>query len=171
MHTTTRRPSPQVIPAFVSDVFGSKISAATHGVMIGVWAMAAVIGIPSFTSYTSSDFRVSSGGAKITNPSAYISNVHWLCALPAAGFFAALFINVRAEDRALRVAKCDWRVRVFSVVLRVNLAEGGFTVLGPAAQTAEFAALVAARKAAAADAAVVAAAAETDELEDVAVTV
>jgi hypothetical protein len=129
-----------VIPAFVSDLFGAKISAATHGIMIGVWASAAVIGVPCFTSYTSSDYHFS-GSTKITNPSAYIHNVHWLCALPCVGFFACLFLNVRADDRAVRQHKRDWRVRVFGAVLRINWAEGGVRLLGAAAQAAEFAAL------------------------------
>jgi MFS family permease len=116
-----------VIPAFVSDLFGPQISAATHGVMIGVWAAAAIIGIPCFTTYTSTDYRLS-GATKITNPSAYVSNVLWLCALPTAGFFAALFINVKKEDRELRVAKGDVRVRVFDLVVRFNAAEGGEVV-------------------------------------------
>jgi MFS family permease len=128
-----------VIPAFVSDVFGPKISAATHGVMIGVWASAAVIGIPCFTSYTSTDYHLS-GSTKITNPSAYMHNTLWLCALPTVGFVAAACINVKAEDRAVRVAKRDVRVRVGAYVVRVNLAEGGVAVLGPQAQADEYAA-------------------------------
>ena len=133
-----------VIPAFVSDLFGPRISAATHGVMIGVWAAAAVIGIPCFTAYTAADYRLV-GAAKVPNPSAYVANARWLCALPAAGCVAALFINVRAEDRELRAAKGDVRLRVFGAVVRFNAAEGGVAVLGPAAQAAEYAALLAAR--------------------------
>ncbi len=140
-----------VIPAFVSDLFGSKISAATHGIMIAVWAAAAIIGIPVFTTFTSTDFRLV-GTTKVTNPSAYIHNAHWLCALPAAGFIAALFIHVRPRDRELRAAKGDVRARVFGLIVRFSAAEGGVAVFGPAAQAAEYAAFAAARgKAAAAE--------------------
>ena len=130
-----------VIPAFMSDLFGPKISAATHGVMIGVWASAAIIGIPCFTTYTSTDYYLS-GTTKITNSTAYIHNTYWLCALPTAGFFALLFLNVVPEDRELRQAKLDWRMRIFSYILRINFAEGGFTFMNKEAQAEEYAALI-----------------------------
>jgi hypothetical protein len=112
--------------------------------MIGVWACAAVIGIPCFTLYTARDTRLTASGDRVTNPSAYISNAYWLAALPAAGFFACLLLNVRREDRALRQAKGDFRVRVFALVLRINFAEG-VRLMGPRAQAEEYAACEAAQ--------------------------
>ena len=122
----------------MSDLFGPKISAATHGVMIAVWAAAAIIGIPCFTSYTSTDTRATAAGARVTNPSAYVSNARWLAALPAAGFFACLLLNVNPRDRALRRAKGGWRARVGGLVVWVSWA-GGVRLLGARAQAEEYA--------------------------------
>jgi MFS family permease len=132
-----------VIPAMCSDLFGARISAATHGVMIGAWAAAAIVGIPCFTTYTSTDYRLV-GGSKVTNPTAYISNAHWLCALPSAGFLACLFLCVNPVDRALQHSKGDWRVRLHTHVLRLSLAEG-VRLLSPMQVAAEHAALLAAQ--------------------------
>lgn len=86
----------------MSDLFGAKISAATHGVMIAVWSAAGIIGIPIFGSFTAKYYHLNTKGAKIPDAGAYIDNAYWLCGLPALSFVALLFMNVRVRDRRLR---------------------------------------------------------------------
>jgi len=87
-----------VIPALCSDLFGSHISAATHGVMIGVWACAAIVGIPVFSSVNAQFSVVSTTGVKVPLPEAYIRNSQWLCALPALAFLACFFLKTSIDD-------------------------------------------------------------------------
>ena len=89
------------LPFQVSDLFGPKISAATHGVMIAVWSAAGIIGIPVFGSFTGRYWHYVKG-VKTPEPVAYIYNTWWLCGLPALSFVALLFMNVRVRDRRLR---------------------------------------------------------------------
>jgi len=97
-----------VIPAFLSDMFGSRISSATHGAMILVWSMMVVIAVPIFTAVTrvySDPVKLPSGAIiAVPNQTAYSVNATWLAVLPAMSFCATLFLNVRAEDRRLRRA-------------------------------------------------------------------
>lgn len=116
-----------VIPATVSDLFGPKISAATHGVMIAVWASATIIGVPVFTSYTSS-YTVP--GTTRPAPMAYIMNTYWLCAMPTISFLCLLFMNVRPRDREMRRKTGSLRVRLCSHIISIGL-------MGPDAQDAE----------------------------------
>lgn len=120
-----------VIPALCSDLFGSHISAATHGIMIGVWASAAVVGIPIFTSTTAHFSTLNDAGVRIPTPQAYIVNSQWLCVLPVLGFIFALFLNVHPEDRAARAHKGGLRARLGGWALCITV-EGGIRLLGKA---------------------------------------
>jgi MFS family permease len=96
-----------VLPAFLSDLLGPKISAATHGTMIGVWALSVVAGVPVFTAVTShysAAVPASPGAAtvRVPTPEAYVVNAYWLSVFPALSFLVALWLNVRREDRVLR---------------------------------------------------------------------
>jgi MFS family permease len=97
-----------VIPAFLSDMFGPRISSATHGFMILVWSLTVVVSVPIFTSVTraySVPTTLPSGvTVAVPTPQAYAVNASWLAILPTASFCAALVLNVRAEDRRLRRA-------------------------------------------------------------------
>ncbi len=57
-----------VLPAFVSDLWGSKISGATHGITIGVWALSTIIGVPIFTAIVKGNSIKSSTGATVPQP-------------------------------------------------------------------------------------------------------
>jgi hypothetical protein len=57
-----------VLPAFVSDLWGSKISGATHGITIGVWALSTIIGVPVFTSIVKGNSIKSATGASVPQP-------------------------------------------------------------------------------------------------------
>ncbi len=72
-----------MLPAFLSELFGSHISAATHGVAIAVWALATIVGVPIFTSITSRFSVLLPDGSRVPTLDAYIINVSWLAALPA----------------------------------------------------------------------------------------
>jgi MFS family permease len=129
-----------VLPAYLSDLFGPRISAATHGVMIGVWAFATVCGIPIFTAVTSA-YSVAAvnpaTGALVRTPTphAYVVNATWLAFLPALAFCVSLFLNVRREDRRLRKAVGGAAARLPGG----RLALCTCTLLSPAAQEAEYA--------------------------------
>lgn len=113
-----------VLPAFVSDLFGSKISGATHGLMLAVWATTSIVGTPIFTSINAAT-AVPKVGCVITatnpcsavpQPSGYITNAKWMCVLPAISFLALLFLNVRPRDRELRRATGAIRIRLWCLV-------------------------------------------------------
>jgi MFS family permease len=92
-----------VLPATLSDLFGTKISSATHGVMIAVWASGVVFGVPVFGAVTSRLSTVGADGHTITPlPEAYIVNASWLAVFPACAAVAALLLNLQAPDRVLR---------------------------------------------------------------------
>ena len=120
-----------VIPALCSDLFGSHISAATHGIMIGVWASAAVVGIPIFTSITAQYSLTSAAGVRIPTPEAYIRNSWWLCALPTLGFLVCLLLNVTPADRRARERMGGVRARLGPWAVCWSPA-GGAVLLGRA---------------------------------------
>jgi MFS family permease len=126
-----------VLPAFMSDLFGPKISAATHGTTISVWAIATIVGVPIFTSFTGRYYTMN-GASKLPMPVAYIYNSYWLCGLPAMAFVCLLFLCVRNEDRAIRRWKRDVRLRFFKYVIRFD--RSGVKVLDPTAQAEEWSA-------------------------------
>lgn len=133
-----------MLPAFVSELFGPKISAATHGSMISCWAISSIIGIPIFTAVTASEYTIVHG-TKVPTAHAYIINSHWLAAMPVVALVAILLLNARPRDRIARRAQAaerllPVRVRVFQWVW-VPPA----TVLDAAAQESEWAQLVAAK--------------------------
>ncbi len=124
-----------VLPAFVSDLFGPKISGATHGVMIAVWALSAIVGIPIFSSFTSNPAYtyVTAAGKTIALPEAYAQNALWLCWLPLVAFFSLLFLNTRPSDRAMRRKQGGVRVRLlwWALVIRPVGDRLVAPVLGP----------------------------------------
>jgi MFS family permease len=97
-----------VIPAFLSDMFGPRISSGTHGFMILVWSATVVVAVPVFTAVTraySVHVTLPSGSVvAVPTPEAYTVNASWLAVVPALSFVATLLLNVRAEDRRLRRA-------------------------------------------------------------------
>lgn len=59
------------LPALASDLFGPKISGATHGVFLSVWAASAVIGIPIFGDFTTRYRTLNATGKSVAAPQAY----------------------------------------------------------------------------------------------------
>jgi hypothetical protein len=94
-----------VLPAALSDLFGPRLSAATHGTMLGIWALSVVVGVPTFGAVTSALSAVpphGGGAAPVPTAKAYIVNAAWLALGPAGALIAALLLTVRREDRRLR---------------------------------------------------------------------
>lgn len=106
-----------VIPAFVSDLFGPAISAATHGLVLAVWATTSIVGTPIFTSVNDANKVVPlAGGAPAPGPAGYMTNAKWMCALPCISFFAILLLNTRTHDRTLRQRLGGLRCRLMCLV-------------------------------------------------------
>jgi hypothetical protein len=94
----------------------SSLYPPADGIMISIWALASIIGIPVFTSFTSKYSLPQIIGGKtimVPQPEAYIYNCYWLCAMPLIAFVTLLFLNVHPHDRMLRQKKQDLRIRVF----------------------------------------------------------
>ena len=119
-----------VIPALCSDLFGSHISAATHGIMIGVWASAAVVGIPIFSSITAKYSNLNAVGVRVPFPEAYIINSRWLCSLPAIAFFVCLFLNISTSAVASRRKAGGLRLAL-GRKRAICITRGGLQWLGP----------------------------------------
>lgn len=126
-----------VLPALLSDTFGPRISGATHGVTISVWALSSIIGIPIFTSFTSKYIKIVNG-VKVPLPQAYIYNSYWLCGFPVMAFICLLFLNLRPHDRILRQHSKDIRVRFFQYLIVFKGWCSMPMVQNPAQQEAEW---------------------------------
>ena len=107
-----------VLPAFLSDLFGSKISSATHGANVSVWAFACVVGSSIFSA-VNAQYAVmdSSTGVKHTLPQGYTVNALWLSCVPILSLIAILLLNVRREDRIVSKAGKSCRVRCLRWVI------------------------------------------------------
>lgn len=124
-----------VLPALTSELFGPGVASATHGCMLTLWALSAVVGVPAFTAVTA---RVTRGGHPA--PEAYAINASWLAALPAVATVAAALLNTRTRDRIMVRASARWTLarlrlpggRVFVVDRDADVcAEGPGTAAAP----------------------------------------
>lgn len=81
--------------------FGSSNIGALHGCILTAWSLVGVIGGLSFTAiFKSQVSKYGDDGGK-TNPYVYDLNFYIICGFIAFGFFFALFIRVRMQDRLL----------------------------------------------------------------------
>ena len=138
------------LPALTLELFGPGISSATHGCMLSLWALSAVVGVPIFTHITATITMTTTGGAVHPAPEAYAINAEWLVLLPATATVAAALLNTRCRDRVLRKARRQLRLRLLAgrvlVVDRaVPVAAGGalpfgwrWRLLGPEEQEEEW---------------------------------
>ncbi|KAJ3067262.1 hypothetical protein HDU98_009543 [Podochytrium sp. JEL0797] len=100
-----------LIPAFLSDQFGSKNIGPTHGIILTAWAMAGVFGGLIFTAVYNNGYNthyyVLEGATKKTwNPSDYKYHVYdvdfqWLLGPLFVGLIAACLIPNSLRDRRL----------------------------------------------------------------------
>ncbi|KAJ3310658.1 hypothetical protein HDU76_003316, partial [Blyttiomyces sp. JEL0837] len=119
-----------MIPAFLSDQFGSKNIGPTHGVILTAWAIAGVCGGLVFTAvYTqihNSVFYLAEGEkAKAYHPSdakfhEYDTNFHWILAFVCVGAVLASLVPSNLRDRRLPKAPGEtFRFRLGSRLVRV----------------------------------------------------
>ena len=101
-----------VLPAFVAELWGSKISSSTHGAAISTWAFACIVGALVFTLINSMYAVISLDGHKVPSLEGYAVNATWLAVLPALGFIAIIALNVRREDRIVARVTKSFRVRL-----------------------------------------------------------
>jgi hypothetical protein len=99
-----------ILPAFLNQMFGSKIAGALHGTLLFVWAMADVVGVPVFSAIVEQHKQIVNGRA-VGTPEAYMLNAYWLCAMPMMAATVLIFLDTNARDRTLRKAFHECRVR------------------------------------------------------------
>ncbi|KAJ1569910.1 hypothetical protein HK096_010392 [Nowakowskiella sp. JEL0078] len=93
-----------MIPAFLSDQFGSKNVGATHGVILTSWSLTGVVGAIVFnTILTSENARLKTGTPEGKANLVYIYDIdmRWVLVIILIMFFVCLFIPVNIRDRKL----------------------------------------------------------------------
>ncbi|TPX55243.1 hypothetical protein SpCBS45565_g08514 [Spizellomyces sp. 'palustris'] len=86
-----------LIPAFLSDQFGSKNVGATHGVILTAWALAGVVGGLVFNAvYKNEIARLAPDLLRV-----YDLNFHWILAFTSFGLLVSFFIPTNLRDRRL----------------------------------------------------------------------
>jgi hypothetical protein len=126
-----------VLPAFCAEMWGSKISSATHGALITTWATACIVGAPIFASVNYYYAHVGSDGIRIPSREGYAINAIWLSTLPMLSAITLLFLDVRREDRRTARAKSSLRIRIFTWVISLSRVDG-IKFLDPQAQEEEY---------------------------------
>ena len=91
-----------VLPATLSDLFGPRISSATHGAVIAMWALSVVVGVPVFGAVTRMYSHVTADGHVTPTDEAYIVNASWLAFFPTVAAGAAILLTLNPEDRGIR---------------------------------------------------------------------
>ncbi|KAJ3071859.1 hypothetical protein HDU98_004709 [Podochytrium sp. JEL0797] len=112
-----------LIPAFLSDQFGSKNIGPTHGIILTAWAMTGVVGGLVFTAvynagYNAHFYVVEGATKKTWNPSDYKYHVYdvnfqWILAFVFLGLVTASLVPNSLRDRRLPKAEgevCRFRL-------------------------------------------------------------
>jgi MFS family permease len=90
------------IPAYLSDVFGTKYVSAVHGRLLTAWSAAGVLG-PVLVNYIR-EFQIQSGVPKYQ---AYNVTMYVMCALLVLAFFANLLVRPVSEKHLERKAPSE----------------------------------------------------------------
>lgn len=115
-----------VIPAFLTDMFGSKNIGACHGVILTAWSLAGVGGGLIFTAVYNQ--LIASGDYKKESPWVYNKNVWWIFGIVVAGWIVLFFLRTTVIDRLLpKVPGEIIRFRFFGTIYRFR-NDGGFRV-------------------------------------------
>jgi MFS family permease len=114
-----------VIPAFLTDMFGSKNIGACHGVILTAWAIAGVAGGLIFTRIYQ-DQLISHGGTHaLSDPYGTNINIYWILAICIIGWILIIFSRTTVRDRLFPSAKGEIiRLRLFSRILRISTSQG-----------------------------------------------
>ncbi|ODM97666.1 putative MFS-type transporter YhjX [Orchesella cincta] len=83
-----------VIPAFLTDKFGSSNIGACHGVILTAWSFAGVVGGLIFSAV----FNKTSDGLLPSDPYPYIVNVWWIFGVVVLGWIALMFVKPTKRD-------------------------------------------------------------------------
>ncbi|ORX66360.1 MFS general substrate transporter [Linderina pennispora] len=111
-----------MIPAFLSDMFGSSNTSSCHGVFLTAWSIASVGGGLTFTGIVN---YYLSEGYKPYDIRPYNVNFAWMMALVIAGFICCLFVRSSIRDRLFPALPDQiLRIRIFGRVLRVLWVRG-----------------------------------------------
>ncbi|KAJ3147085.1 hypothetical protein HDU89_005893 [Geranomyces variabilis] len=105
-----------LIPAFLSDQFGSRNVGATHGVILTGWSAVSVCGGLVFNAVYKSE--VARLAPVITQT--YDLNFRWLLAFTSFGILVTLLVPTGLRDRRLPRKSGEWfRIRFFGRLVRV----------------------------------------------------
>ncbi|KAJ1950440.1 hypothetical protein FBU59_000678 [Linderina macrospora] len=106
-----------MIPAFLSDMFGSSNTSSCHGVFLTAWSIASVCGGLVFTGIVN---RYLSKGYKPYDTKMYHINFVWMMVVVVIGFVCCLFVRSSIRDRLFPALPHQiMRIRIFGRVLRV----------------------------------------------------
>ncbi|ORY49196.1 MFS general substrate transporter [Rhizoclosmatium globosum] len=141
-----------LIPAFLSDQFGSKNIGPTHGIILTAWAMTGVFGGLIFTAvynsgYNSHYYALEGATKKTWNPADYKYHVYdvdfqWILAVIAVGLISASLIPNSLRDR--RLPKAQGEVFRFRLGPRlVRFVGGKFVIVSKADEDKEWGAYLA----------------------------
>ncbi|KAI9594509.1 oxalate/formate antiporter [Syncephalis fuscata] len=114
-----------VIPAFLTDMFGSKNIGACHGVILTAWAIAGVAGGLIFTRVYQDQLEAFGGTHTVNEPHGYNINFYWILAICALGWVVVMFSRTSIRDRLFPSIKGEIiRVRLFGRLLRISSSNG-----------------------------------------------
>ncbi|KAI8326417.1 MFS general substrate transporter, partial [Martensiomyces pterosporus] len=106
-----------MVPAFLSDMFGSNNTSSCHGIFLTAWSIASIFGGMLFTGINN---RFLNSGARPYDTKMYTVNFMWMLALVVAGLLCCLFVRSSIKDRLFPALPDQvLRMRVFGRVLRV----------------------------------------------------
>ncbi|TPX34827.1 hypothetical protein SmJEL517_g02556 [Synchytrium microbalum] len=87
-----------LIPAFLADMFGAKMTGATHGFILTAWSFDGVVGGLMFTAiYNSQIHKIP--GTTLVDPASYDIDFYWVSAVVMMGWIVTVFF-VRTDLKA-----------------------------------------------------------------------
>ncbi|TPX33742.1 hypothetical protein SmJEL517_g03489 [Synchytrium microbalum] len=91
-----------LIPAFLADMFGAKMTGATHGFILTAWSFDGVVGGLVFTAVYNSKLVKVPGSTTLIDPSSYDVDFYWVSAIVIlAWIITAFFIRTDLKARFL----------------------------------------------------------------------
>eukprot|EP01134_Creolimax_fragrantissima_P007473 CFRG7473T1 len=107
-----------LMPAFLTNMFGSKNIGALHGVILTGWASVGVFGGLTFTAVYKS--QVSIYGEMSVK--VYDINFYWIASVTFIGFICSLMIRTKLRDRLMPALSGQlMRLRLWKKVVRVQI--------------------------------------------------
>ncbi|KAJ2449558.1 hypothetical protein EV183_004835 [Coemansia sp. RSA 2336] len=106
-----------MIPAFLSDMFGTNNTSSCHGILLTAWSLASIVGGLVFTGIIN---HFLSHGSHAWEPHIYTANFMWMLAVVVTGFVCCLFVRASIRDRLFPALPNQiLRLRIFGRVFRV----------------------------------------------------